>query len=155
VLGDVDEWYLDGKRTAAEFNGTAAPSHDRRNTLLLAKDVVSFHYVSEVEARLLYDLLGADAASVHPATSGLRAGLAKGTIGDSLLPICPKKHPHPGKESVAVPCSSAREIRALWPDSDERAGHYSRPLSRGPTGLHEADLLYNYLSQVQVSKPPC
>jgi hypothetical protein len=156
VLGDLDDWYLDGKRSAAEINGTATPSLDRTKPDFLVKDLVSFHYVSEVEVGLLYDLLGGDAPGRSPlALQTVSKPSTRSAAVDRLQPIC-RKNRRTGKESLtAQSCSSAREIHALWPDSDERAGHYSRPLSKGPQGLHEVDLLYNYLSHVEIAKFSC
>jgi hypothetical protein len=102
--------------------------------------VISFHYVSEVEAQLLFDLLN-NKASVN--TSEVDR------IRQHLLPICRAAGSNL-EGSLTRECSTVREIHALWPATDQEAGHYSRPLSKGPASFHEAELLYDYLSRVTV-----
>lgn len=150
LLSDFDAWYVDAKRPAEAISAAASKPGQGvtggadGNLSVLAKDVVSFHYVSETESRLLYELLSPAARGMPGTdTQGLR----------HLKPICrSQRAPRSIRSSpnTTLECSTAREIHALWPATDKAAGHYSRALSRGPTSFHEAELLFEYLSSVTV-----
>jgi hypothetical protein len=115
-------------------------SHAESGAVSLATDVISFHYVSEIEAQLLFDLL-----NTIPAVNTSKASSTR----QHLLPIC-RAAGNFVEGSPTRECSTSREIHALWPVTDQKAGHYSRPLSKGPASFHEAELLYDYLSRVTV-----
>lgn len=148
LLGDFDAWYVDAKRSAEAIKAISggqkrAVDGTEGSLAVLARDVVSFHYVNEVEARLLYELLSGEAVAWSSAD-------AKEVR--HLPPTCHARAPHTLTKPVSTTadCSTAREIHAQWPATDKAAGHYSRPLSKGPTSFHEAELLYEYFLSVVI-----
>lgn len=177
MLGDFDDWYVQGKSTQAKFN-SSTPLHSSSISsvgssgsgssghLFLARDVISFHYVSETEARLLYELL--DSADTSSGSNGILSssdaaggGVVAGSMVEKLFdepklsPVCRTIEHRTKGDSQHPHCSSDREIHALWPSNDAKAGHYSRPLSRGPHSIHEAELLYDFISSVMIQSKNC
>lgn len=124
VLGDFDEWYRDAK-TLAERDTNS--SYD---ISALARDAVSFHYVSETESRLLYQLLS------DPASHD---------VGGNIPPICMSNNK---QAPLKTPCTTQYDLQRLWPQTDAEAGHYSRHISKGDRGDKEAALLFDYLSNI-------
>jgi len=123
-LGDLDEWYHDAKMLAEKG------SNSTYDISALARDTVSFHYVSETESRLLYQLLQ-DPTS-HDSDH-------------NISPICVNNN---SEAHLKKPCTSQRDLRRLWPQTDAEAGCYSRHISKGKRGDEEAALLFNYLSNI-------
>ncbi len=146
MVGDFDSWYVDAKKLA-EDNVIATSSHSNNNNthsiFALAKDTVSFHYVSEAESLLLYQLLGpVDAIPASP-----------------VHPLCLESHRGwknfwtslETDEPQVTQCSTWRDLMQVWPRTQEEAGDFSRPLSPGYKGVEQAGDLYKFLSEIATS----
>jgi hypothetical protein len=91
---DIDDWYINMKNRVLQSNIVAARSDNNftytpytRKTLGdIAKNVVSFHYISEAESRLLFQMLS---GVVRPSTeSALVAMWPRGrAVGDYARPL--------------------------------------------------------------------
>ena len=126
----------------------------------LAKDTASFHYVSEAESQLLYQLLG----PVN-STSTLTAHRSSSSDNKSaVLPLCRNNKiaavststsstnsTTPTQKidsSAGGACSTWQDLFAKWPRTDAAAGDYSRHIARGARGEQEAQALHAFLSEV-------
>lgn len=123
-MGDLDEWYHDAKALAEK------DSNSTYDISALARDTASFHYVSETESRLLFQLLS-DPTSQDP--------------DRTVPPICVGGK---NKSLKSVPCTTQQDLQRLWPQTDAEAGHYSRHISKNGRGDKEAALLFDYLSSI-------
>ena len=124
----------------------------------LARDVISFHYVSTVESRLLYRLLDAQLQTSPILRTAVKIAAVKGNTTTSAFPaLCLGQEEAAAAALLAgdsVPCLSAHDIYRMWPRSDEQVGHYSRPLAKGAAGEKQAAVLHAYLTQIRIEKQP-
>lgn len=96
VMEDIDDWYTKAKQLVAQ-DVLAKGSLPVTNSLT-SREVVSFHYVNQMEAGLLYRLL---ARRERGGGEGEEGGRGRLTVG---------------------------EVRRLWPSTNAEAGPYSRRL---------------------------
>ena len=153
ILNDFDDWYYDCKRSIEEFTSSSIVrtiSPTVRTMSPVVRDVISFHYISEMEAQLLYELISllpvgeAVSRTVQPLCS---ASLVSNTPGYTVR----KDHSTSQVSSRSDHnCTTVTDLRRLWPRSGGgmQAGPYARPVAEGVEGEKEVTALYSYLSQI-------
>lgn len=182
IFGEYDEWYAEAKQLISSSVGNSTAADAQRVQLkppTLARDVISFHYVSTVESQLLYRILNAqlqteqNSHSTHDKVNNQQSSVhgesvAHTTTNDSVLfpALCfsedgtsayGDKTSSGGGGGEKQTCLSVRDILDMWPRAGEQVGHYSRPLAKGAAGLKQAVSLHAYLSQVTIEqkRPGC
>jgi hypothetical protein len=111
----------------------------RRRLGSIAHTVVSFHYVSPVESKLLYELLAGEQLLLF---------VPHGVVADipSSIPEHDGRRREKEGQLPIIPISSAAALNALWPRGNlSIVGDYARSLA----SLDEASMLLDFLRIVK------
>jgi hypothetical protein len=131
ISQDVDNWYKEMKCRVWRLDDSSCVWG-----LAIPPDVISFHYVSQMEAILLYHLL--DMSSKRAEAKRVPYILANNLLANRWYDDLPRL------------CDNSSMLLSLWPSGNAAVGHYSK----GIANLHIASEIFCVLCQVVCSPGP-